>query len=161
DAVSYQKELGFRTALATPLLSKNVQIGVILIRRMAVDPFSDKQIAMLETFASQAVIAIENARLFEEAQARTLELQESLEYQTATRECLPVISKSPNELQPVLEAVTRTAVALCNADTASFRLLRDGAYHTVAAHGHDALTVERMRNTPLLPGHDSIAGRTA
>src|SRR5215813_11645416 len=79
DAVSYQKELGFRTALATPLLSKNVPIGVILIRRMVVNPFSNKQIAMLETFADQAVIAIENTRLFEEVQARTRELTESLE----------------------------------------------------------------------------------
>src|SRR5262245_7503558 len=70
DSASYQKELGFRTTLATPLLSKNVPIGVILIRRMVVNPFSNKQIAMLETFADQAVIAIENTRLFEEVQAR-------------------------------------------------------------------------------------------
>src|SRR5262249_4552576 len=80
EATSYQKELGFHTALATPLLSKNISIGVITIRRMAVDPFSNKQIEMLETFADQAVIAIENTRLFEAEQASKREVQESLEY---------------------------------------------------------------------------------
>jgi hypothetical protein len=128
---------------------------------MEMRPFSEKEIAVLQTFADQAVIAIENTRLFEAEQASKRELQESLEYQTATSEVLSVISKSPNELQPVLDAVTSTAIALCKADTANFRLLRDGAYHTVAAQGHDAHTVERMRNTPVLPGRDSIAGRAA
>jgi signal transduction histidine kinase len=81
--------------------------------------------------------------------------------QTATSEVLAVISRSPNQLQPVIDAITRTAVTLCKADTANFRLWRDGAYHTVAAQGHDARTIERLRNTPLLPGHDSIGGRAA
>jgi GAF domain-containing protein len=85
DSRSYQKQLGFRTTLATPLLSKNIPIGVILIRRMAVNPFSKKQIAMLETFADQAVIAIENTRLFEAEQASKRELQESLEYRDVGR----------------------------------------------------------------------------
>jgi len=152
---------GQRTSLGIPLLRDEKPIGCLFLRRMEVRPFSEKEITVLQTFADQAVIAIENTRLFEAEQASKRELQESLEYQTATSEVLSVISKSPNELQPVLEAVTCTAIALCNADTANFRLLRDGAYHTVAAYGHDAQAVERMRNTPLLPGRDSIAGRTA
>jgi len=107
-------------------------IGVITIRRTDTRPFTDQQVDLLKTFADQAVIAIENTRLFEAEQASKRELQESLEYQTATGEVLSVISRSPSNLQPVLDVIVQTAVRLCQADYADFRLLRDGAYYVVA-----------------------------
>src|SRR6516164_2738975 len=105
----HAKSDGHRTTLATPLLREGNPIGAILIRRMEVRPFSDRQIALLETFANQAVIAIENVRLFGAEQARTRELSEALEQQTATSEVLKVISSSPGELEPVFDAMLANA----------------------------------------------------
>src|SRR5262249_49697114 len=96
---------GYRTILSIPLLREGSAIGVITIRRAEVRPFSDKQIRLIETFADQAVIAIENTRLFEEVQARTRELTETLERQTATSEILGVISRSPTDTQPVFDII--------------------------------------------------------
>src|SRR5215475_2132786 len=103
------RSLGFRTLLAVPLVHASEVIGVISIRRPKVRPFTDRQIELLKTFADQAVIAIENTRLFEEVQARTKELQDSLDRQTATSEVLGVIPRSPNEVQPVLNTIVATA----------------------------------------------------
>src|SRR5262245_21206627 len=100
------RRLGIGTALATPLLRESVPIGAIVIRRNEVRPFSDKQVALLQTFGDQAVIAIENVRLFNET-------KEALERQTATSEILRVISSSPTDTQPVFDAIARNAVALC------------------------------------------------
>ena len=94
----------FRTILTVPMLKADEMLGVILVYRLEVRPFTDSQIALLETFADQAVIAIENVRLFDEVQARTRDLTESLEQQTATAEVLKVISRTPCELKPVFEA---------------------------------------------------------
>ena len=117
-----------RTLLAVPLLREDVAIGVILIRRFQVHPFSDKQIALLKTFADQAVIAIENVRLFKEFQERNAELREALEHQTATAEVLGIISRSPTDVQPVLDAIVESAARVCGIDDVVLRLREGNSY---------------------------------
>ena len=115
--------------LGVPLLREGASIGVITLPRNEVRPFTEKQIELVTTFADQAVIAIENVRLFEEVQARTRELQELLEYQTATSDVLNVISRAPSQLQPVFDAIVETAARLCEAEYALVYRLKDGEYH--------------------------------
>src|SRR5262249_25142081 len=117
-----RQKLGFRTVLGVPLLREGTPIGVISLLRSSVRPFSDKQIELVETFADQAVIAIENVRLFDEVQARTDELSESLQQQTATSEVLRVISSSPGELEPVFQSMLMNAARICEAKFASLYL---------------------------------------
>jgi GAF domain-containing protein len=158
-AKAYQKRFGHRTIVATPLLREGVPLGAITIRRMDVRPFSDTQIALLETFADQAVIAIENVRLFTELEARNAELTQSLERQTATAEILSVISRSPTDLQPVLDAVARNASRLCNAANVSlFRIEGDLMRKVAEDEDGPQLTSLRVGETrPITRG--SISGR--
>src|SRR4029078_3722996 len=121
----FARRIGVRTVLATPLLREGVPSGRIMIRRTEVRPFAQKQIKLLETFADQAVIAIENVRLFKEIQERNAELREALEHQTATAEVLGIISRSPTDVQPVLDAIVESAVRVCGIDDVLLRL-RDG-----------------------------------
>ena len=110
-----QKLGGLRTMLGVPLLRENTPIGVIALNRTAVKPFTEKQIELIETFADQAVIAIENVRLFDEVQARPRELTESLEQQTAISDILAVISSSPSDVTPVFQSVAEHAARICEA----------------------------------------------
>ena len=124
---------GIRTFLVTPLLREGTAIGLISIRRTEVKPFTDKQVALLETFASQAVIAIENVRLFKELQERNAELREALEHQTATSEVLGIISRSPTDVQPVLDSIVESAAKVCGIDDVVLRL-RNGEVNVARAH---------------------------
>ena len=126
---------GHHTVVATPLLREGVPIGAILIRQREVRPFSDKQIKLLETFADQAVIAIENVRLFKELEERNRDLTEALEQQTATSEILSVIASSPTDIQPVLDVVAENAARLCDANDAAIWRADDDKFWLVASHG--------------------------
>ncbi len=125
---------GIRSILSVPLLRENESIGAIVLRRTEVHPFSDKQIALLQTFADQAVIAIGNVRLFEEVQARTRELSESLEQQTATSEVLGVISRSAGDLEPVFQSMLENATRICGAQFGLMNLFDGDSFRTVAFH---------------------------
>jgi signal transduction histidine kinase len=162
EGAALAQRLGARTILATPLMREDDAIGAIMIRRDEVRPFSDKQIGLLETYARQAVIAIENTRLFEEVQARTSELTESLDYQTATAEVLNVISRSPTELQPVLDAIAKTARRLCQAERATVMRLKEGKFHLAAWDGpHNPAHWKYLSEHLLAIEPGSMSGRVA
>jgi GAF domain-containing protein len=145
-----------RTLLGVPLMREGMPIGVIALQRATVRPFTDKQIELVTTFADQAVIAIENVRLFEAEQARTRELAESLEQQTATSEVLRIISSSPGELQPVAAAMLANATRICEANLGMFHLYEAGAFPVVAMQGATPEFAETHRREPMfrpLPEH--------
>ena len=151
-----------RTVLGLPLLREGALLGVIILARTEVRPFTEKQIDLVSTFSDQAVIAIENVRLFEEVQARTRELTESLEYQTATSDVLGVISRSPNDLQPVLDTIVETAHELCQAQySLLFKLGADGLYHIAAGKDADAGFLEWLRENPIAEGDGTATGLAA
>src|SRR5262245_39905623 len=129
------RRLGHRTVVAVPLIRDQDAIGAIFVRRTEVRPFTDRQIELIKTFADQAVIAIESTRLFEEVQARTRELTESLEQQTASSEVLQVISSSPGELRPVFNAMLANATRICEANFGLLTRLHGDVAEVVATLG--------------------------
>src|SRR5262245_11548436 len=133
EGAASARQYGHRTTLATPLLREGNPIGAILIRRMEVRPFTDKQIELLQNFAAQAVIAIENARLLNELRQRTTDLTESLEQQTATSEVLSVISSSPGELEAVFRAMLERATRVCGANFGVLFRYEGGLFHPAAS----------------------------
>ena len=151
---------GVRTALAAPLLRNGVAVGVILIRRTRVRPFTAKQIALLRMFADHAAIAIAHARLSEALEARDRDLTGALEQQTATSEILRVISQSPTDLHPVLDAIVRSAVRLCDGVLGTVfhydgELIHLDVYHNLSPEGSEAA----MRAFPMRPRRDHATGR--
>src|SRR5262249_19784389 len=148
-----------RTILAVPMLKGDELVGTITIYRLEVKPFNEKQIALIESFANQAVIAIENARLFEEVQARTKKLQDSLDRQTATSEELGVISRSPNEVQPVLDTIVATAQRLCQAERAIVWRPEGETFRVVAHRGLPEERVESVYSARRPVSGGNMVGR--
>ena len=156
-----QEATGQRTILATPLLREGVPIGTILIRRLEVRPFSDKQIRLLETFADQAVIAIENVRLFQELQARTQELARSVEQLTALSSVSQAVS-STLDLQTVLDTIASHAIQLSGGDAAAIHEYDEAAevFHMRATRGFGPRVEQRVRETPVRRG-EGVLGTAA
>src|SRR5262244_3914985 len=148
--IEVQKRAGFRTLLGVPLLREAIPIGVLHLYRTVVRPFTNKQIELVETFADQAVIAIENVRLFEAEQERTQELSETLERQTATSEVLQVISSSPGTLEPVFETILANATRICEAAFGSMLLVEGDEFRRVALHNAPREFAEFSEKTPRL-----------
>jgi len=153
---------GYRTVLAVPLMREAVAIGILRLTRNQPQPFTEKQIELVTTFADQAVIAIENVRLFDEVHARTRELSESLEQQTATSQVLQVISSSPGNLEPVFETMLANAVHICGAKFGALFLTEGDAYRTVALHNAPPAFAEARRREPIRqPKPGTTLGRVA
>jgi two-component system NtrC family sensor kinase len=146
---AFQRRIGMRSMLGVPLMREGAAIGLLLIFRKRVQPFTKRHVDLAATFADQAVIAIENVRLFDEVQARTEDLRESLQFQTATSDVLKVISSSPDALQPVLDVIVDTSRHLCGTETSTIFLLRDEKFEIAAASGTMPEYLEFLRNNPI------------
>jgi two-component system NtrC family sensor kinase len=148
-----------RTVLGVPLLREGVPIGVLVVTRSTVRPFADKQIELVTTFADQAVIAIENVRLFDEVQARTDELGESLQQQTATAEVLKTISRTAFDLKRVLETLLANAVRICGAKHGMIYRYDGECCRAAAAYDAPPGSLELWERTPIRAGRGTTTGR--
>jgi GAF domain-containing protein len=157
-AVRMVELAGGRTLLNVPMLKDKELIGDFSIYRQEVRPFTDRQIALVENFAAQGVIAIENTRLLNELGQRTADLSESLERQTATTEVLRVISSSPGELKPVFEAVLGNAVRICHAKFGNLTLYDGNQMRMAAMYNAPAAFEKLRREDPVIPLHRSVLG---
>ena len=154
-----QKIFGYRAAISAPLLREGNVVGAIFVTKAVPQPFTPKQIELVTTFADQAVIAIENVRLFDEVQARTRELSESLEQQTATADVLKIISRSKFELQPVLDALVESAARLCRAERAAIFCPKGASYQFGASYGYTEEHKEYLVRARMEPGRESLTAR--
>ena len=150
---------GARTGLMVPMLKGNELVGSITIYRQEVRPFTDKQIELVQNFAAQAVIAIENTRLLNDLRQRTHELSEALEQQTATSEVLKVISSSPGELEPVFTAMLENATRICDAEFGTLYLRETDAFRAVAIHNAPPAYVQARKGNLVRPPPDSALGQ--
>jgi len=155
EAWTFTQAAGLRTMLVAPLLREGVAIGAIFIRRNEVRPFTEKQIGLLKTFADQAVIAIENVRLFNELDTRNRQLTEALEQQTATSEILRVIASSPTEIQPVLGVVAENAARLCDSSDAQIWRVEGDMARKAASYGGTSPVLEVGEARPITRGSSS------
>src|SRR5262249_48661190 len=153
--------IALRSILTVPFYRDEIPIGALSVWRGEARPFTDKQIALIQTFADQAVIAVENVRLFKELEVRNHDLTETLEQQTATSDVLKVISRSAFDLGPVFEAVVENAVRLCDAER-SFVFRFDGEFLRIAASYNTSPELrEFIEQNPVRPGRQSAAARAA
>ena len=157
-AVSGATLAGIRTFLGVPMLKDDHLVGAIVIYRQEVRPFNEKQIALMQNFATQAVIAIENARLLNELRQRTTDLTEALEQQRATSDLLQVISGSPGNLEPVFHAMLENAVAICGANFGNMFIYEDDTFRAVAMYNAPEAYTNARAGGPFHPPSDSTFG---
>jgi GAF domain-containing protein len=155
----FARDFGFNSVLFAPMLRGDTVIGVIGVARREPELFDDKQAALIQAFADQAVIAIENVRLFDEVQARTEELNEALHQQTATADVLKVISRSAFDLPKVLQTLLESAVKLAEADNGTIARRQDGVFYRAEAYGFSEQFLDAAKQLPITPGRDSAASR--
>ena len=157
--MQYQSRGKYRSVIGVPLLRDGETIGVFVLTRTEMKPFTRKQIELVTTFADQAVIAMENVRLFDEVQARTDDLSEALQQQTATADVLKVISRSTFDLQTVLQTLVESAARLCEADKATITRQKGDVFYRAESYGFSSDFMEYVRSVPVVPERGSVTGR--
>jgi GAF domain-containing protein len=153
------RDVGYESVIAAPMLLGDKVIGTIIVAHHEPRVFDEKRVALIKSFADQAVIAIENARLFSELRQRTDDLSESLQQQTATADVLKVISRSTFDLQTVLQTLIESAARLCDANAGTITRERDGAFYRAEAYGFSKEFMDYVQDIPIKPDKSSASGR--